>query len=70
MDVTIRRATAQDLPALFRFQQGIVESERPFDPTIKEGSVHYYDIAALIASDQVCFLVAESGAWLTINTDS
>jgi hypothetical protein len=50
MDLTIRRATPGDLVAVLRFQQCIVETERAFDPTIKDGSVHYYDIAALIAS--------------------
>jgi GNAT superfamily N-acetyltransferase len=62
MDVTIRQATPGDLVALLRFQQGIVEAERPFDPTIKDGSVNYYDIAALISSPEVHFLVAECGA--------
>jgi GNAT superfamily N-acetyltransferase len=59
MDVTVRQATPGDLGALLRFQQGVVEAERPFDPTLKDGSVHYYDIAALISSPDVHFLVAE-----------
>ena len=62
MEVTVRQATSGDLVALLRFQQGVVEAERAFDPTIKDGSVHYYDIAALIASPDVHFLVAESGS--------
>jgi GNAT superfamily N-acetyltransferase len=62
MDVTVRQATPGDLGALLRFQQGVVEAERPFDPTLKDGSVHYYDIAALIASTDVHFLVAECGS--------
>jgi GNAT superfamily N-acetyltransferase len=62
MDLTIRQATPGDLVALLRFQQGIVEAERPFDPTIKDGSVHYYDIAALISSPDVQFLVADCGS--------
>jgi GNAT superfamily N-acetyltransferase len=62
MDLTIRQATPGDLVALLRFQQGVVEAERPFDPTIKDGSVHYYDIAALIASPDAHFLVAECGS--------
>ena len=40
MNVTIRQATRGDLAALLRFQQGVVETERAFDPTIKDGSVH------------------------------
>jgi GNAT superfamily N-acetyltransferase len=61
MSVTIRQATRQDLPALLRFEQGVIDAERAFDPTIKDGSIHYYDLAAMLASDQVHFLVAESG---------
>jgi GNAT superfamily N-acetyltransferase len=62
MGVTIRQATRGDLDALLRFQQGVVEAERVFDPTIKDGSVHYYDIAGLISSPDVYFLVADRGS--------
>jgi len=61
MDLTIRQAIPGDLAALLRFQQGVVEAERAFDPTIKDGPVHYYDIAALISSPDAHFLVAERG---------
>jgi GNAT superfamily N-acetyltransferase len=64
MDVTIRQATRGDLAALLRFQQGIVEAERAFDPTLKDGSIHYYDIAALTTAPDVHFLVAECGSVL------
>jgi GNAT superfamily N-acetyltransferase len=62
MDATIRQATRSDLAALLRFQQGVVEAERAFDPTLKDGSIQYYDIAALMASPEVHFLVAECGS--------
>jgi GNAT superfamily N-acetyltransferase len=62
MNLTIRQATPGDLAALLRFQQGIVEAERAFDPTIKDGSVHYYDIAGMLSSPEVHFLVAERGS--------
>jgi GNAT superfamily N-acetyltransferase len=62
VDVTIRQATPGDLAALLQFQQGVVEAERAFDPTLKDGSIHYYDIAALISSPDVQFLVAECGS--------
>jgi len=62
MYLKIRQATPDDLAALLRFQQGIVEAERAFDPTIKDGPVHYYDIPALLASPDVHFLVAEGRA--------
>jgi GNAT superfamily N-acetyltransferase len=57
--IHIREATAADLPALLAFEQGIVKSERPFNNKIKDRSVHYYDIAKLLASDESLVLVAE-----------
>ena len=64
MNVTIRQATRGDLAALLRFQQGVVEAERAFDPTLKDGSIQYYDIAALMRASDVHFLVAECGSVL------
>jgi GNAT superfamily N-acetyltransferase len=64
MDMIIRQARPEDLAALLRFQQGVVEAERIFDPTIKDGPVHYYDIAAMISSPDVHFLIAECGSAL------
>jgi ribosomal protein S18 acetylase RimI-like enzyme len=59
--VVIRQATALDLKTINRFQQGIVTAERPFDRTVRDGEVRYYDIAALLASEEVMFVVAEAG---------
>lgn len=64
MGVTIRQATRTDLAALLRFQQGVVEAERAFDSTLKDGSIQYYDIAALMTAPDVHFLVAECGSVL------
>ncbi|MFI4891219.1 MAG: GNAT family N-acetyltransferase [Steroidobacterales bacterium] len=61
-EIAIRRATVADLDALLRFQQGVLAAERPFDPTIADGPVQYYDIQALLASDQVLFVIAEGSA--------
>jgi ribosomal protein S18 acetylase RimI-like enzyme len=60
--IIVRPATAQDLEALNRFQQAIVTAERSFDATIKDGPVSYYDIARMLASDKVRFVVATAGA--------
>jgi len=60
--LTIRVATADDLPVLRLFQQGVVEAERPFDPTLKPGELHYYDLAALLTEPQTQLLVATDGA--------
>ncbi|PSL28235.1 GNAT family N-acetyltransferase [Chitinophaga ginsengisoli] len=59
MDVITRRATLNDLPVLDGFLQQLVNAERPFDETIKEGIVIYYDLKALIESDDAELLVLE-----------
>ncbi len=59
--ILIRRATPADLQTLLRFEQGVVRAERPFDPTLGEGTIHYYDIAGMLASDDVEYLVADCG---------
>ncbi|TGV04218.1 GNAT family N-acetyltransferase [Flavivirga rizhaonensis] len=60
MSVIIRKATLNDLPLLLEFEQGIIVSERPFDPTIKDGGIYYYDINELITSPNSEVFVAES----------
>ncbi len=57
--IRIREATLNDLDVLLTFEQGIISAERPFDPTIKEGEVHYYDIAAMIYEPHISVVVAE-----------
>jgi GNAT superfamily N-acetyltransferase len=57
-EITIRPAELTDLPILFAFEQGIVEAERPFDPTLKPGHINYYDIKAMIESADTEVLVA------------
>ncbi|WP_426670613.1 GNAT family N-acetyltransferase [Mucilaginibacter sp. McL0603] len=59
--VTVRTATLDDLDTLLGFEKGIMTTERPFDPTIQEGDVHYYDIAHMITAANVEVAVAESG---------
>jgi ribosomal protein S18 acetylase RimI-like enzyme len=57
--VIIRKATDNDLTALLAFEQGVIAAERPFDPTLREGHINYYDIAKMISSDTVELVVAE-----------
>ena len=57
--VNIRPATMHDLPLLLKFEQEIINVERPFDVTIKKGAVSYYDIEAMIQDPQACIVVAE-----------
>jgi GNAT superfamily N-acetyltransferase len=58
-EVTIRKATLEDLDVLLRFEQGVIQAERPFDSTIKNDPVRYYDIQAMIQASHVQLVVAE-----------
>ncbi len=57
--IITRKAELSDLKILLSFEQGIITAERPFDPTLKEGEIHYYDIAGMIAAPHVEVIVAE-----------
>ncbi|MFV8373904.1 GNAT family N-acetyltransferase [Flavobacterium sp. LB1P62] len=58
-NITIRKAHPNDLEKLLEFEQGIIIAERPFDATLKEGKIHYYDIEKMISAVDVKLLVAE-----------
>jgi ribosomal protein S18 acetylase RimI-like enzyme len=58
-NIVVRKATAEDLETLNCFQQGIVDAERRFDPTIKLDPVQYYDVSRMLTSDEIHFVVAE-----------
>lgn len=59
--IITRSARVEDLDILLTFEQGIVAAERPFDPTLKPGEIHYYDLKALILSPEAEVVVALSG---------
>ncbi|TMU50827.1 GNAT family N-acetyltransferase [Flagellimonas algicola] len=56
---TTRNARMEDLPILLDFEQRLIKAERPFDITIREDPVSYYDIKAMIDNDNACVLVIE-----------
>lgn len=59
-EVKVRKANLAELDQLLEFEQAIIESERPFDETIRDGDdVRYYDLEALITSPDAEVLVAE-----------
>lgn len=58
-DMIIRAARAVEIDILLSFEQGIVAAERPFDSTLKEGEIHYYDLAYLIETPIAEVVVAE-----------
>jgi GNAT superfamily N-acetyltransferase len=57
--ITVRRATYADLDTILRFQQGVVDAERPYDSTLKDGALRYYDFEQLLNSERVHFVIAE-----------
>ena len=59
--VIIRKATLNDLDTLLVFEQGVINTERPFDPTLKKEHTNYYDIEKLITASDVEIVVAELG---------
>jgi len=59
MHPKVRKATLKDLPILLSFEQGVIEAERPFDPTIKTGNITYYNISELITSSKSEVFVVE-----------
>ncbi|HLX65658.1 MAG TPA: GNAT family N-acetyltransferase [Puia sp.] len=59
MPIAVRPATTADLPTLLRFEQGMISAERPMDPTIQDGPIHYYDLNKMLASPHIHLVVAE-----------
>lgn len=58
ISITTRKAQLEDLDILLTFEQGIITAERPFDSTLKEGTIHYYNIKEMILADDVEVIVA------------
>ncbi|PKH67709.1 GNAT family N-acetyltransferase [Flavobacterium sp. ALD4] len=60
--INIRKARLEDLNILLEFEQGIITAERPYDPTLKEEKINYYDIEKMITAAHIEVVVAEIGA--------
>jgi GNAT superfamily N-acetyltransferase len=58
-EIHIRKAKLEDLSVLLEFEQGIIKAERPFDPTLQEEKIHYYDIKKMILASHIEVVVAE-----------
>lgn len=58
MNVEIRKAIETELEILLEFEKGIIETERPFDKSLGEGDIHYYDLIELIRNEKAEVLVA------------
>jgi ribosomal protein S18 acetylase RimI-like enzyme len=60
MDETkIRKALPGDLEQLLVFEQDLIKTERPFDPTVKPDPVNYYDLKAMLTTQNIQVVVAE-----------
>ncbi len=57
--ILVRRATSADLSQLLRFEQEVITAERPYDITLAEDPITYYDLKQLLLSDQAEVVVAE-----------
>jgi len=59
-EVKIRKASLDDLEQLMIFEQDLIKTERPFDPTLKPDPINYYDLKSLLISPLAEVLVAEA----------
>lgn len=55
----LRPAQLSDIPLLRKFEQGVVDAERPLSHDLKVSDVQYYDLIDLIESPQAHLLLAE-----------
>ncbi len=58
-NISIRKATLADMDTLLQFEQGVITAERPFDPTLKEEHINYYNLPELITAPHCHLVVAE-----------
>ena len=63
-EIIIRKAVMSDMESLLRFEQGVIDAERPFDITMREDQIVYYDIDTLINAPHIEMLVAEMSSQL------
>jgi ribosomal protein S18 acetylase RimI-like enzyme len=59
-EIKIRKASLLDLEQLLVFEQDLIKTERPFDPTLKPDPVNYYDLKSLLTSPLAEVVVAET----------
>ena len=58
-DILIREATIKDLEPLLEMEQGLISAEKPFDPTIRQPPVVYYDLKSMLQKEAYYVVVAE-----------
>lgn len=60
IEIKIRKASIVDLGQLLAFEQDLIKTERPFDPTVKPDPVNYYDLKAMLTAPHIEVVVAEA----------
>jgi GNAT superfamily N-acetyltransferase len=58
-NITTRKATLADMDTLLQFEQGVIAAELPFDSTLKESHINYYNLNELITAPHIQLVVAE-----------
>ena len=58
-EIEIRKASLTDLDQLLIFEQDLIKTERPFDPTIKPGRTNYYDLQTMLVAPNIELVVAQ-----------
>ncbi|MCF6131985.1 GNAT family N-acetyltransferase [Flavobacterium wongokense] len=58
-NITIRKASFEDLKTLLDFEQGVIDAERAFDSTLKTHDAKYYNLEEMLTMPHIQFAVAE-----------
>lgn len=58
-NIIIREATLEDMETLLQFEQGVISAKRPFDPTLQDSHINYYDLNEFITAPHIYLAVAE-----------
>jgi GNAT superfamily N-acetyltransferase len=48
------------MPVLLEFEQGVIGAERPFDVTLGDDPINYYDVEQLITAPHIRLVVAQA----------
>lgn len=59
IEFKIRKASILDLGQLLVFEQDLIKTERPFDPTVKPDPINYYNLKAMLTDPQIEMVVGE-----------
>jgi len=59
INLRLRLARIEDIPTLLEFEQGVIEEERPYNDSIRESNVNYYDLPHLLADPNANLQLAE-----------